>query len=200
MKNKWILLAALSLSPLALAATSTDTFGDERTRVGIEAGMTFSTVRAPSDVTPSNRTGLAAGVNVEIPVTAYFSIQPEALFVQRGADLATVGNTRFTASYNSLEFPVLAKLKIPGSVSPFLAAGPVGIWNISRSVEAAGPGGGAALAFNPRTFDFGVGLAAGLDIGPFFATVRYTVGITDLDENSADWRSRGVHALAGLRF
>ncbi len=203
MKSRnWMLAAALvmGLSRYSLGATSSETFETQPVRMGFQAGMTFSNVSGPADITTSNRSGLAAGVNIEIPLGAYIALQPELLFVQRGAKLAKVGNVSVDAKYNSLELPLLAKLRFNGPVSPFLVAGPVAIWNMSNSLEASGPGGTEGIAFKPRTLDFGAALGAGLDVGPVFATVRYTVGITDLDENSADWKSRGWHVLAGLRF
>jgi hypothetical protein len=41
-----------------------------------------------------------------------FSIQPEAVFVQRNVTLAQAGTIQLDAKYNSLEFPLLAKLKL----------------------------------------------------------------------------------------
>lgn len=153
--------------------------------------MTFSSVAAPRDVSPSNRTGLAAGVNIEVPVAPFFSIQPEALFVQRGANLATVGNLKFAVKYNSLEFPLFAKLKV---------AGPVAIFNLSKDVEAISPSGTTGIGFKPKTFDFDLAVGGGIDLGAMFATLRYSVGVSSLDQDSSEWKSRGVHLLAGLRL
>ncbi len=203
MKSNWFKAAVVSMSfaPLAFGATSTtESFERQPVRIGVEAGMTFSNVSAPKDVTPSNRQGLAVGVNVEVPVEEYLSLQPELLFVQRGANLAKVGSLSVDAKYNSLELPLLAKVRLNGPVSPFLVGGPVAIWNISRSVVASTPSGATGIGFNPKSFDFGAAVGGGLDVGPFTAQVRYTFGLTNLDENSADWKSRGVHVLAGLRF
>jgi hypothetical protein len=202
MKSNWlyVILVSVAFARMALGASSTESADRQPVRIGIEAGMTFSNVRAPADVTPSNRAGLAVGLNAEFPLAAYLSIQPELLFVQRGVNLARVGSASLDAKYNSLEIPLLAKVRLNYAVSPFLVAGPVAIWNISRSVVGSTPNDAAGINFNPNTFDFGVALGGGVDIGPFFATLRYTLGITNLDENSADFQSRGVHLLAGLRF
>ncbi len=202
MKKNWLyaVLLTLGLTQLAFGATSSESFSRQPVRVGIEAGMTFSNVSAPADVTPSNRTGLAVGLNVEIPLGEFFALQPELLFVQRGVNLAKVGNLSVDAKYNSLELPLLAKVRLKFPVSPYLVAGPVAIWNISRSVVGSTSGSATGINFNPKTLDFGFAVGGGVDVGPVFASVRYTVGISNLDENSADWKSRGVHVLAGLRF
>lgn len=190
----------MKISALIIILMSFATVARADMKLGLEVGMTFSNVSGPSDVTPSNRTGLAAGLSFEFPIAPIFAMQLEALFVQRGVDLARAGSSTLTASYNSLEFPLLAKLKLPGDVSPFLVAGPVAYFNLSKSLTLSTPPGTTAITFSPKTFDFGVALGGGVDFGPIFATLRYTFGITNLDENSSDFKSRGVHLLAGLRF
>lgn len=199
MKRILLGLAVLGVTTWAGAAQIFDSVENPRLKLGFQAGMSFSNLNTPSDLAPSNRDGLAAGINVELPVASYFSIQPEALFVQKGADILA-GNVRFTARYNSLEFPVLAKLKLPGNFTPFLVAGPVAILNMGESVESAGPGGGAALGFKPKTFDFAATVGAGIEAGPVFVSARYSLGLTELNQNSAQWKSRGIYVLAGLRI
>ena len=200
MQLYWLAIVALGVGTFANASTSTETIETNRTRLGFQAGMAFSSVAAPRDITPSNRTGLAAGVNLEIPIVSFFSIQPEALFTQRGSNLAAAGNVQFTVKYNSLEFPVFAKLKVPGPISPFLVAGPVAILNLSKSVEATSPGGATSIGFNPKTIDLDFAVGGGIDLSSFFATLRYSVGISNLDQTSSEWKSRGVYVLAGLRI
>ena len=200
MKSIWLVAVALGLGLFANASMSTETIETNRIRLGFQGGMTFSNVVAPRDTTPSNRTGLAAGVNLDIPVVSFFSIQPEALFVQRGANLVTTSDVHFTVKYNSLEFPVFAKLKVPGSISPFLVGGPVAILNLSKSVEVTSPSGGASLGFTPNTFDLDMAVGGGVDLSAFFATLRYSVGISNLDQNSSEWKSRGIYVLVGLRI
>lgn len=200
MYQRIIGLAFLGVSAISFAAGSSETSEGKHVKIGFEAGMTFSNVTAPKDVAPSNRSGLAAGINFEVPVGSVFSIQPEALIVQRGSDLLTAGNVRFTAKYTSLEVPLLLKAKLGGDSGPFLLAGPVAIFNLSKSVEAVGPSNGASIGFNPKTVDFAVSVGAGLDLGPFFASARYLVGVSNLSDDSAEWKSRGVHLLVGIRI
>lgn len=200
MKILFTSLLVVSAAAFGADSSVSDTYSRPSPRLGVEAGMTFSQVSTPSDVSASNRTGLAAGLNFEIPIVYGFSIQPEALFVQRGAELAKVGSANLSVRTNSLEIPVLAKVKIGEDVAPFLAAGPVAIFNLGTSISASDGTSGVAYGYNPRTFDLAFALGAGIDVGPLFATIRYTMGITQLDENVAAWKSRGVHLLGGLRI
>lgn len=200
MKRALIGIFALGIASLAGAASISETADSRPLHVGFQAGMSFSNLNTPQDLRPSNRSGIAAGVNFELPVTAFFSVQPEAMFVQKGADILSAGNVSFAAKYNSIEVPVLAKFKLPGEVTPFLLVGPVAVFNLSSTVETSAPGGGAALGFNPRTFDVAGVIGAGVEVGPIFASARYSVGLTELNQNAAQWKSRGFYLLAGLRI
>lgn len=199
MKFKLFVLALVGFASLGSAEASRETVYDRTFHVGIEAGAIFSNLRGPEDVRTENRTGFAAGVVGDIGLSEYFSLQPEAIFAQRGSNL-TVGDITVAQKYNSLEFPVFAKLKFPSVVTPYLIAGPTFIFNLSESVEASGAGGTVATGFRTRTFDMGAAVGAGVEVGPVFATARYTIGITDVNEDSAQWHSRGVHLLGGVRL
>ncbi len=172
----------------------------ERPRLGIQGGATFSNVSGPSDINSSNRTGLAVGVNLEIPVGAYTSFQPEVVFVRRGVELGNINSARLVAEYDSLQIPLFAKLSFDPDFSPFLVAGPVVTFNLASRLQASSPAGTSEISFNPKTYELGVALGGGLDVGPFFANIRYLWGLTDLDDATSDWKSRGLDILAGVRF
>lgn len=199
MKVKLIALLA-AIATTGFSMSSFETRAVNAPKLGFQAGMTFNNISAPSDVSVNNKAGLAAGINLELPVTDYFSIQPELLFVQRKAEFARTGSTTISVKYESLEIPVFAKLTLNHVVSPYLIAGPVAYFNISKGVEAAGPAGTSSINFSQKTFDFGVAFGGGVDVGPLFVNARYTLGVTSIDENSADYKSRGIHVLAGLRI
>jgi len=197
------LLSVLWLTGLvgaASAASSVETADSRLLSVGVEAGLTFSDMNAPEGISTSNRTGFALGVNVDMPITRQISIQPEALFIQRSSSFTLPGNATFLSKRNSIEIPVFVKLRLDAPISPFVFAGPVATFNVSSSVEAETPVGGIAAGFNARNFDYGAAFGVGLDLQPFFATARYTVGISDLNEDSAEWKSRGFNLLAGIRI
>lgn len=197
---KRISLIALFVScGLASAAEIYDNVESTRPKLGIEVGATFNDVSGPSGINSSNRTGFAAGVRAEFPLTPYLAFQPEALFVQRGVKLGG-GSYNITAKYNTIEVPLFLKASIGEAVSPYLVAGPVMFFNVSSSVEANTPGGSAAANFEPRTFEFGVALGGGIDIGPVFVAANYLIGLTDLESNNPQYQSRGVQLLGGVQF
>jgi hypothetical protein len=198
---KRMTLALLFVSVCSNAAEVLDTYVEGRpARIGVEAGATFSNVSSPADINAENRSGLAAGVKMEVPFTHYLAIQPEVLFVQRGATLISAGNARLVTKYNTIEVPVLLKASLPTKVSPYLTAGPIMFFNVSSSAQASTPAGTATASFQPRTFEFGVSLGGGVEFGPVFLAANYLVGLTDINETGASYQSRGVQVLGGVQF
>ena len=195
-----ILLFALTTNAGAATQTSEESIFRTRPKIGIQAGATFSNVSGPSDISTSNRKGFAAGVNFEIPISYFFSIQPEALYLRRGVELGRLFETKIVAKYDSLQFPLLAKFKVDQSVSPFLVIGPVMTLNVSKSYEVDSPNGYSSVKFSPRTWEMDGLIGAGVDLGPLFASLHFVWGLTDLDEGSSDWRTRQLDLLAGFRF
>jgi hypothetical protein len=184
------------------AAEISDSVETPRPRLGVQVGAAFSNVSTPNDINSSNRTGFAAGARMAFPLSPYLSLQPEATFVQRGATFAEAGGYSVTAKYNTLQVPVLLKATLPTQpVSPYLTAGPVAFFNLSSSVDANTPGGSvASVGLNPRTIELGASIGAGVDIGPVFIAANYLIGLTELDENSAQYHSRGVQLMGGVQF
>lgn len=200
---KWmnvVLAGIFMVGSSAWAASSMEWVENKSFRVGVQAGATFNDLDSPSDIKTQNRAGLAAGLNAQIPLGEYVSLQPEALFVQRSVELSRVGNINVVAKHNSIEVPVFIKAHLNSEVSPYLFVGPVAIFNISKSVEANTPAGSTAIEYNPKTFEFAAAGGLGVDVGPFFANARYVYGLTDANEKSAQFHMRGIHLLAGLRI
>jgi hypothetical protein len=184
------------------AAQISDSVETPSPRLGVQVGAAFNNVSTPNDINTSNRTGFAAGARMAFPLSPYLSLQPEATFVQRGATFAQAGGYSVTAKYNTLQVPVLLKATLPTQpVSPYLTAGPVAFFNLSSSLDANTPGGSAAsVGLNPRTVEFGASIGAGVDIGPVFVAANYLIGLTELDENSTQYHSRGVQLMGGVQF
>lgn len=168
--------------------------------LGIHGGISTNSVSTPSDITSSARTGFVLGVNAEVPLGGVFYVQPEVSFVQKGAQLVDAQGVKLSAKYNAIEVPVFLKTKFGEKVSPYLFAGPNIIFNTSRSIEVEVAGQTSSVSFKPRTVDFALDFGGGLEVGAVFANLRYSLGIVDLDEESANWRSRGFQILLGIKF
>ena len=112
-------------------------------RFGISAGPAFANYDIKVEgitATASSKTGIAAGIFVDIPAGSHFSIQPAVNYVQKGTkDSQTEEQTTFTAEIkvNTLEVPVmfLYNSNSPGG-NLFLGAGPSFAYSLSGSTKS----------------------------------------------------------------
>jgi opacity protein-like surface antigen len=165
----------------------------------VGVGLLFVCLRAGAmGVGLGEQSGFMGGINAELRLTDDISIQPELMYVQRAIGFTDTNGTSVTAHYNCLELPILLKIKFLEGVRPYVFGGPVGIINISRSVSANGAT--TSLSLNPSSTDFAVDLGAGVEFGPLFVNLRYSIGIANINQNAGSWSSRGIEILAGIEF
>lgn len=159
-----------------------------------KGGAVFSNLKT-SEAGVSGRTGYVAGLGVGIPVTSdnFFMIQPEILYIQKGAAFATDGTSaRLGDTYiNYAELPVLAKINFGGEAfRAYVNAGPSVAYALNgRTTRSGGDpvdvsfGNGVDVTFNNR-IDFGLqfGGGIGFKVGPgdILLDLRYGLGMTNL--------------------
>ncbi len=198
--GKTVVLTSL-LSVVAFGAESTlETNASARPHLGVQVGANFETASTPSAISSRTHTGYSVGVVADFPVAGVFSIQPELNYTRRGIELANIGGASAGVNYHSIELPVLAKVAFLDGIRPYVFAGPMGVWNVSTELTGSFSGATGSSSFNPKTFDIAAVAGVGIEIGSLFANARYVLGLTDINSNSAEWKSRGFKLLAGLKF
>ncbi|QHT66010.1 PorT family protein [Rhodocytophaga rosea] len=136
------------------------------------------------------RTGFVGGLGLSIPVTSdnFFTIQPELLYIQKGAKFATnLATTRVGDTYiNYFELPVLAKINFGGeSFKLYVNGGPsvsYALFGKTNNTDIEF-GDGADVSFNNRIdlglqFGGGIGIKAGP--GDILLDARYGLGLSNL--------------------
>src|SRR5262245_33764303 len=105
------LACSIGLSALVGIATLSTAFGVVG---GVKGGMNVSDLHMDSSADPeASRTGMGGGAWVGFPVSEMFSIQPEALFMEKGDQgRDVVGDTEVsvTEKVDFVQIPVLAKV------------------------------------------------------------------------------------------
>ena len=172
---------------------------------GLKGGVNFAELKIdPGDLDFfERRTGLIAGAFFVLPVAPHFSIQPEALYSQKGATVEEADGGG-TLKLDYFDIPILAR------------------WDSSNSGEArfnvfAGP------SFNFRTrarqdidgetidisediekFDLGLVFGAGVEFGRFLIDGRYQLGLRPVnkfrDEEGFEAKNRSFSLMGGFRF
>lgn len=148
---------------------------------GVKGGAVASTFTGDDADGFESKTGFVAGVAFRLSQNSALSIQPEALYIQKGADF---GDESFGVDY--IEIPVLAKFEIPLEIlNPYAVAGPYGAFAIS--CEFDGTSGCDELDVNG--FDFGLAFGVGIRLGGYQglgAELRYDWAFGDVPESDFD--------------
>lgn len=117
------------------------------------------------------RTGYHIGGVLQVGVTPLFAIQPELIY-------SAQGYKDFEVDY--LNLPVLFKLKFAKVLS--VEAGPQFGFLVNDSLKEG-------ILEKPESFDLSGAVGAGVQLGNFFAQLRYNIGFTevtkDLDQKNS---------------
>ena len=165
--------------------------------LGARGGLNLSSLRGDDVEDLDGKTGFHFGAFADFSLSDVFSIQPEILLSQKGAEESEQG---VTASINLsyAEIPVLAKIKIPssGKVGGHVVAGPAIAFETKCEVEVEGDGASAAVDcdadelegdFDRKTLDLGLLFGGGMsvDVGGVVLSLetRYNLGILDLNDD-----------------
>ncbi len=158
-----------------------------------KGGVVFSDLKT-NEAGVEGRTGYVAGLGLSLPVTNdnFFVIQPELLYIQKGANFSTnLNSTRIGDTYiNYLELPVLAKINFGGeSFRAYVNGGPSIAYALFGRTQENGTkvdiefGDNADVTFNNR-IDFGVQFGGGIGFkagpGDLLLDLRYGLGLSNL--------------------
>ena len=173
---------------------------DSTGRFGIHAGANFMSASAAGS---NSDNGFIVGLNMETPlIEGVLFLQPEFSLNRIGAEnnsFGGAGTTRFTY----LEVPVQLKLKGDfGAVELFGLAGPRVSLLINTSTDIAGF---TVQDSDRKAYEFGLYFGGGIafamnDHSSLFFMGRYSLGLVDIDETNAEWKSKGFQLVAGLTF
>lgn len=208
--KKLFLGAAVAMSSLAFAQ-----------QFGIKGGMNVSSLSKDASLSDQkSKIGFNAGVFMNAPLAANFSIQPEILYSQMGdkstsTKTTTVGGTtvvsKTTGSTNLDYVTVPVMFQYNATPGFYLEAGPeFGLMVSGKSkgdttvtsttgttTTTSTNSGSVDIKDNLNTFNFGIGLGAGYYFTPNVGlTARYTAGITDIAKD----RPSGSDAVRNNTF
>ncbi len=165
-------------------------------KFGIKGGITSAKVTGDDTEGLDSRSGIVAGVFASLKLTHGLSLQPELLFVQKGAKgPMTIGTTPVDATIklDYFELPVLLKYGFGGrgAMSPFLVGG-VALSSVKSSKTEASVVGiplltGDSDNYNERSTDLGLVVGGGVDLtmGPTRLSIelRFTSGTKQIWED-----------------
>jgi hypothetical protein len=199
------LLSAAALQPVAAQ------------QLGIVVGGTFSQLRGLENVQTKNRSGTMFGVSLAMPVGSGLVLQPELLFINKGAELNLTGGVAQDIRLDYFEIPLLLRRNFgTGAITPHAYAGPSVGYQLGCNLSLSGntiPKTSSDCKrdafFEPSSVDWGaiVGAGVNLSLGGLGVTggARYGFGLADIaKDNSAALKQRvrngTLTVYAGLLF
>lgn len=185
------LLTAAVFTVGAYALSSSAALAQGSVRTGIKGGLNASSLFYDSQgVSNKNeRIGFHVGVFAQAPLGDFFAIQPELLYMTKGAsaEYNVLGfNGKNTFRLNYAELPVLATFKLGQTVE--LQAGPYVSYLLNSNINSNGDFGMGSSAINRDNFNkIDYGVAGGLNIyfGKAFIGARYEQGLQRIAESGA---------------
>jgi len=169
--------------------------------LGIQGGVNF----ADFDPSVGTRTGMALGGHLEMNLIPMLYLQPEVIYLQKGASTSTN-----TWKFDSVEIPLLLKGKFGTSeMSAEIFGGPsVGILVSRKRAPSAAGSSDVDLTGTTKGLDFGLQFGAGADFNvgvgtSIFINARYLLGLTNLNNDptiTVTSKTKGILIVGGVRF
>ncbi len=207
------LLGVLTLSLAVVSGAAGQ--GKVKANVGVLAGAAFAKASG-SDTEGQDvktRVGIAAGGFVNLAVTPRVSIEPELLYVQKGAKTDD-GNVTVKIRIAYLEIPVLLKVSVPtkgsSNISPHFYAGPALGFKAGCNAKAKDNSSSTSISVDCdqppfdthfKSTDFNLVFGGGVNVGRAIVDARYDLGLSKIGDPSApDVKTRTFYLLAGWTF
>lgn len=191
MKTSFKVIATAAILVSGLFLSTSNSWAQGSARVGLKGGLNASSLFYDSQgVSNKNeRIGFHVGVFAQVPVGEFFAVQPELLYMTKGASAdynVLTFNGKNTFKLNYAELPVLATFKLGQAVE--LQAGPYVSYLLNSNVNSNGDFGTGSSAINRDNFNkVDYGLAGGLNfyIGKAFIGARYEQGLQRIADSGA---------------
>lgn len=175
----------LSFLTICVVALSISLPANAQVKFGVKGGLNLTNLSGDvvADIKDalSTYTGFNVGVALNVGLPLGLAIQPEVLYSQSGAKitetLPLLGDMAAIVSVGSIQIPVGIQWGIEvGPVRPFVQAVPYISFPISHvsKIDVGGEISKKELANDLfSSFDYGVGLGAGVDIWKLQASLKY---------------------------
>jgi hypothetical protein len=198
----WLVAGLITAAPLS---------AQTKTHWGLLGGVALAEFGGADAGANSSRAGVVAGGFVRIQPNEILVIEPELLFVQKGAETDASSPFSGNIRLDYLEVPLLVKANFPvasdNRIVPSIFAGPAVAFKLgcnltasSGSASASESCSDAGLDINGTDFSFVLG--AGADIGSFLFQLRYDIGLSKVGggDNPADVKNKAWLFTVGYRF
>ncbi len=181
--------------------------------LGVIAGLNLANVNVdpePEGMDLTNRTAFGFGGVLEVGLNESVALRFEPMYLQKGAEAGINGvDIEFNLAY--LEVPVMLKYAFgTGDTKPYIMAGPTIGFNLSakQKISFGSDSEETDIKDDISSTDFGLGFGGGVNFltgnNSIFVEVRYTLGLTNINDSSDDpdteIKTKGIQIFAGIIF
>ncbi len=216
MKNLVKNVTVIAVLVLFLVMTTTPSVAG--VKFGVKGGITLADIKAVPDTFSGykweNKTGLAGGISMELGLPKGFYLQPELLYVQKGAKISfseegVTGTIKTNINY--IEIPLLFKYNLitGGPTVPSVYVGPFVGFNTKGEfvIKANGYEEREDIKDDLKSTEyglvFGLGLTQNLGVLKLTLDARYDLGLSNIIkevEGPESIKTRTWLFMVGLSF
>jgi hypothetical protein len=167
-------LAGLALAATAFTATSA--LAQAQPKAGFLGGAAFTTLTGVDSISVRSSTGFAGGFFVAIPVAKSLMVEPELMYINKGAGIE---NTEVTLNLNYVEIPVLLRYEFTEGGGPFAYIGPYVGLNVKCNTVVDTVSVPCSDQNVDASTDFGGTIGVGFRKEAWGFDIRYDYGFTD---------------------
>ncbi|MCW9705437.1 porin family protein [Fodinibius salsisoli] len=164
---------------------------------GIRGGINFASFSNSKQEVDSRRVGLLAGAYAVVPISGTsFSIQPEVLYTQKGAEINDV-----EIKFSYIEIPVLARIDFATerNLTPHLYLGPYAGINVNAEENPPAQGDIPLAEERANDFVYGLTVGGGIDMNSINIGLRYSYGLEEVFKIEGA-RNTAISIVAGYQF
>ena len=183
-------------------------------KLGFQLGPNFTNPSVSDHFTRvyeiESKTYLFGGILFEFKINDMFYIQPEVSFLPKGFTLKVKPeynpygydpHIQLIYNYYEVTANVLSKFDID-NLTPFLFAGPSLSFLSEASIKSPFIDREAEKV---EKTDFSINFGAGVEFSlsksiDIFVIARYSLGLTDIEQDDTEVKTRGIALAAGLKF
>lgn len=208
MKTKRLIITAMvSIMLLSFPAIA-------QISVGTRQGISFSTLSKIGDIYDNNQftTSYTGGIFLTVPVKGHLSFAPEVNFIRKGRsdeqNEITLGNV--SKHYDYLQVPVMVRynstLTESDNYTIFFNAGPYAGFLLKSQTKKAGSSEWINDSYesNDKDPDFGLMAGSGVTVPlnkcKLQFDLRYEMGLSKLNNQPEDYRTKAISLAAGILF
>ncbi|MGC4023119.1 MAG: porin family protein [Cyclobacteriaceae bacterium] len=186
-----------------MVITSTMSFAQLRADFGMKAGWNVTGLELNSGgklvgLTYNNRSGYHIGGYASFRFKK-FAVQPELIYSRQGQNFTTPNYSNLNSDLKYINIPVIIKYYLVGGlnlqVGPqfgFLASAKGDLMQVDNAGNISATTRGQDLKSYLKGTDLSIGIGAGIDIHRVNLTIRYNIGVSDINTHSGSSYPNGV--------